>query len=198
MNSSDIENEDGEEEESVHYLALEALKEIMAVRSNIVFPVLLPTLMTTPMTIFNANALSSIFTVARHALTKKLDYILSHLLNALNQTDEAVGSIKKSLKSLVEHVEGVNGVHHLLMTLIEYVNRDDDESWSEKCNAMYAFKLFCEGTTEDMDDYYEDWLTVLVSNFADENESIVKSAWSALDSLIKKIGKENLDRYLLL
>jgi hypothetical protein len=31
MNSSDIENEDGEEEESVHYLALEALKEIMAV-----------------------------------------------------------------------------------------------------------------------------------------------------------------------
>ncbi|KAG9284337.1 hypothetical protein G9A89_007492, partial [Geosiphon pyriformis] len=50
--------------------ALEALKEIMAVRANVVFPVLIPTLITIPITSFNARALASLVSVAGSALNK--------------------------------------------------------------------------------------------------------------------------------
>ncbi|KIK38679.1 hypothetical protein CY34DRAFT_809070, partial [Suillus luteus UH-Slu-Lm8-n1] len=56
--------------------ALQALREVMSVRASTVFPVLIPTLIATPMTVFNARALASLVTVAGHALSKRLIVIL--------------------------------------------------------------------------------------------------------------------------
>ncbi|OBZ65072.1 Translational activator GCN1 [Grifola frondosa] len=44
--------------------ALQALREVMAVRATTVFPVLIPTLTAIPMSVFNARALASLVTVA--------------------------------------------------------------------------------------------------------------------------------------
>ena len=125
-------------DESSHSVALEALKEIMTVRSNIVFPVLLPTLLTTPMTRFNANALASIVKVAGYALTRRLDVILETLLPALNQTDEAIDSIKDAVESLMQSITGVEGVHQLMSYLGDAMKGNDQS----RQNALVIFPFY--------------------------------------------------------
>ena len=77
--------------------ALQALKEVMAVRSlllsswaypshdqqvraSTVFPILIPTLTAIPMSAFNARALASLVTVAGSALSRRLTVILNALV----------------------------------------------------------------------------------------------------------------------
>ncbi|KAJ1557917.1 translational activator of GCN4, partial [Nowakowskiella sp. JEL0078] len=94
--------------------ALEALKEIMAVRSNVVFPVLIPTLIAKPISAFNAKALGSLIAVAGQALNKRLSTILPALLDSLvsakielakgetSKLQEAVPDIEDTLKFLLK------------------------------------------------------------------------------------------------
>ena len=60
----------------------------MAIRSNVVFPILAPTLMARPITSFNARALGTLVSVAGSSLNRKLGSIVSVLLDALEDGDE--------------------------------------------------------------------------------------------------------------
>ncbi|KAJ2376477.1 translational activator of GCN4, partial [Coemansia sp. RSA 2611] len=63
--------------------ALEALRELMAVRANVVFPVLIPTLTAVPISLFNARALSSLIQVSGGTLGRRLPQILMALFASL-------------------------------------------------------------------------------------------------------------------
>ncbi|KAF9957711.1 translational activator of GCN4, partial [Mortierella alpina] len=67
--------------------ALEGLKEIMAVRSNVVFPVLIPTLIAQPISAFNARALGSLVSVAGTALNRRLTNVLAALIQSQSSQD---------------------------------------------------------------------------------------------------------------
>ncbi|KAF9271074.1 translational activator of GCN4, partial [Mortierella antarctica] len=62
--------------------ALEGLKEILAVRSNVVFPVLIPTLIAQPIAAFNGRALGSLVSIASTALNHRLTNILAPLIQS--------------------------------------------------------------------------------------------------------------------
>jgi hypothetical protein len=63
----------------------------MSVRAHAIFPILIPTLISAPISAFNAQALASLVTVAGTALNRRLSQILDALQkSAENEKDEEV------------------------------------------------------------------------------------------------------------
>lgn len=80
---------------------------------------LIPTLISTPMTSFNARALASLVTVAGNALSKRLTIILTALIRAVeNETDEALkGDINEAVSALLGSINDTEGVQTLMLLL---------------------------------------------------------------------------------
>jgi hypothetical protein len=119
--------------------ALQALREVMSVciiffawfvnedvltqlkvRASTVFPVLIPTLIATPMTVFNARALASLVTIAGHALSKCLIVILGALVKVLeeDQEDELRSAIDGAVRALLASIEDPEGLNTLMLLCI--------------------------------------------------------------------------------
>ncbi|KAI9203244.1 armadillo-type protein [Polychytrium aggregatum] len=172
--------------------ALGALKEIMAVRSNVVFPVLIPALITEPITAFNARALGSLISVAGSALTRRLNVILPALMSGLEQKDDAVPDIKEALKVLMLSVEE-DGLHTLMVLLQDTMA---DGSLERKRTVCEALAIFCAGSSVDISDYVSDWVRRLLELLTSKDAATVKTAWAALDALIKTIKKDEMERHV--
>ena len=84
------------------------------------FPVLIPTLIATPMTVFNARALASLVTVAGNALSKRLTVILSALVKVLEEDkDEELGvALGEALRALLGSIEDAEGLNTLMLLLL--------------------------------------------------------------------------------
>ncbi|KAJ3106530.1 translational activator of GCN4 [Phlyctochytrium planicorne] len=174
--------------------ALEALKEIMSVRSNVVFPVLIPTLLAKPITSFNARALGSLVTVAGTALNRRLSEIMAALMKGLEQEDSAVEDIRETLKTLLLSVEQ-EGVHVLMLFLEECMA----EGASRRKAACYCVATFCEGTTVDFSTYVPEWVGRMMKLLRGPpvcDEDTLKMAWGALDALTKSIKKDDQERFV--
>lgn len=99
--------------------ALQALREVMNVRASTVFPVLIPTLIATPVTAFNARALASLVTVAGNALSKRLTTILTALIRAIeNERDEELKyEINEAVRALLGSISDAEGLQTLMLLL---------------------------------------------------------------------------------
>lgn len=176
--------------------ALEALKEIMAVRSNVVFPVLIPTLISRPISSFNAHALASLITVAGPALNKRLGAILPPLMDAMEDGDDAMEDVRTTVNVLVVNVEGEDGVHQLMTLLMDAVKNGLPV---RKLAGLECLKMFCEGNKEPLDsEYIADWINILVAMLrgGQNGNDVVKSAWLALEAIVKRIKKEEMERFV--
>jgi hypothetical protein len=87
-----------------------------------VFPILIPTLITSPMTLFNAHALGSLVTVAGNALSRRLTVIVGALVQELETTtDEELGdAIKETLETLLGSIADAEGLNTLMLLLLEW------------------------------------------------------------------------------
>ncbi|KAL2911529.1 translational activator of GCN4 [Polyrhizophydium stewartii] len=174
--------------------ALEALKEIMAVRSNVVFPVLIPTLITRPITQFNAQALGSLISVAGLALNRRLATILPALMDALHQNDDAVPAVRETLGVLLSSIQGDDGVHQAIGIMTEAVR---DGSTADKESGCEAFGLFFEGASESFEPYIGDSMQMLIGMLSGtDGDKVLESSWRAVDALVKRIKKDDMDRYV--
>ena len=93
------------------------------VRASTVFPVLIPTLTATPMTVFNARALESLVSVAGTALSKRLTVILNALVKVLEgpevQEDEELGeAVDEAVNTLLSSVCDAEGLNTLMLLLL--------------------------------------------------------------------------------
>ncbi|KAJ3234763.1 translational activator of GCN4 [Chytriomyces hyalinus] len=175
--------------------ALEALKEIMSVRSNVVFPVLIPTLLTTPITAFNARALASLISVAGSALNKRLATILPALMDGLEQNDHAVVDIRDALKVLMLSVDE-DGLYLLMPILSESISEGGPSRARAACD---CFMIFCEGSKVDISEYAVEWFNKLIEMFRGApkySAEMVKAAWGAVDALSKRIKKDDMERFV--
>ncbi|EIW69657.1 hypothetical protein TREMEDRAFT_73934 [Tremella mesenterica DSM 1558] len=171
--------------------ALQALKEVMSVRANSVFPILIPTLVAQPITAFNARALGSLVKVAGTALNRRLDTVLGALIKSLeNEKSEDVKSeLQAAIESLLSSVTDTDGVHVLELLLMEWAK---DPRSTIRASACHAFGTFCQVNTADTSDYRVDWIRILISMFADPAEKVVNAAWQALDNFVKTIPQDDL------
>lgn len=108
--------------------ALQALKEVMNVRANTVFPILIPTLIASPMTAFNARALASLVTVAGSALSRRLTQVLGALVSCFedDNDDELQEAVDEAIKALLSSVADAEGLNILMLLLLDWVQNGGD------------------------------------------------------------------------
>ncbi|OBZ91073.1 Translational activator gcn1 [Choanephora cucurbitarum] len=178
-------------DESSSY-ALSALKEIMSVRSNVVFPVLIPTLITVPISAFNARALASLVTVAGPALNKRLIAILDALIETLmaEEDEETIQALKATTEAFLLSVDDEDGLHTLIVTLMEYVRDDNPLKRAVSCDITAQF--FTESEL-DASYYIPDWIHLLMLLLDDPSEQVIQSAWNALSAITKSLPKEEYE-----
>ena len=172
--------------------ALQALQEVMSVRANTVFPVLIPTLTAQPITAFNARALGALVKVAGSALNRRLDSVLGALVKSLEkESDEDIkADIQSAIESLLESVEDDEGIHQLEMLLIGWAK---DHNPVRRATGCDLFGTFCKVSEADTTDYRIDWVRILVSLMDDNVPEVVASAWEALDTFVKSVEKDELE-----
>ena len=169
--------------------ALNALKELMQVQSQVVFPILLPTLLCTPLSSFNAKALASLVRVSGSMTSKRLDSILPILITSLNQKDEALPDIQDALCVLLAHVQGPEAVHYVMTTLLETIKSNE-----YKLYAYTTLEYFYKENSSDFSSYNGDWVSHLISLMSGKDPSLLVPALSCLDALVKRVKKEELDK----
>ncbi|KAF9918095.1 translational activator of GCN4 [Lobosporangium transversale] len=172
--------------------ALEGLKEIMAVRSNVVFPVLIPNLIAQPITAFNARALGSLVSVAGTALNRRLTNILAALIQSqVSETDEdTLQALESTTCALLQSIDNADGTNTLMMMLFELVKSEDSSKRSSGCNILATF---CTESTQDISRYVSDWIRVLISLLDDRTHYVVVSALAALNAVTRTVRKEELE-----
>ncbi|KAG1832884.1 armadillo-type protein [Suillus subalutaceus] len=172
--------------------ALQALREVMSVRASTVFPVLIPTLIATPMTVFNARALASLVTVAGHALSKRLIVILGALVKVLeeDQDDGLRSAIDEAVRALLASIEDPEGLNTLMLLLLGWAKSDAPKRRISSCN---LFAVFCEESELDSSLYRVDWVRQLVSLFDDQEVLVHTAAWQAFDVFVKSVPKDELE-----
>ncbi|BGP12338.1 hypothetical protein JCM10213_003855 [Rhodosporidiobolus nylandii] len=173
--------------------ALEALREVMQVRADKIFPVLIPRLITKPITAFNARALAALVRVAGAALGRRLTHIVDALQSALeteedeDTMEELDSALTAVLASVEDHESGLGSLQMHMLSLCK------NESPAKRITGCSLFTRFCQATEADFSDYVVDFIRQLVSLFDDRTPDVVGAAWTALDALVKKIDKEDME-----
>lgn len=171
--------------------ALSALREVMAVRANTVFPKVLKDLTKQPISAFNARAMGSLIRVSGSALNRRVDEILSALVQTLEGSpdEETKDALDEALEALCETLEDLDGVNAFEMKLLEWAK---DNNPQRRATACTIFGMFCQLSEADTEDYNVNWVRTLIGLFADPVEEVVTAAWEALDHFVKTIDKEDL------
>ncbi|GAA5844812.1 hypothetical protein JCM3766R1_003325 [Sporobolomyces carnicolor] len=173
--------------------ALEALREVMQVRAEKIFPVLIPRLIAKPITAFNARALAALVRVAGSALGRRLTHIVDALQNALEteEDEETLTDLNEALTAVLasvdDHESGLGSLQMHMLGLCKH------ESPTKRITGCSLFTRFCQATEADFSDYTVDFIRQLVSLFDDRTTDVVSAAWEALDALVKKIDKEDME-----
>ncbi|WWD10197.1 hypothetical protein V865_008331 [Kwoniella europaea PYCC6329] len=172
--------------------ALKALQEVMSVRANSVFPVLIPTLIAQPITAFNARALGQLVKVAGSALNKRLDTVLGALVKSLEKEkdEEVLVELNSAIESLLASVEDSDGIHLLEMLLIGWAK---DPNPVRRATACDVFGTMCQVNEADTTEYRVDWIRILITLFDDSTEEVVTAAWKALEHFVKTVDKDELE-----
>ncbi|KDQ56445.1 hypothetical protein JAAARDRAFT_36597 [Jaapia argillacea MUCL 33604] len=172
--------------------ALHALTEVMSVRASTVFPVLIPTLTASPMSVFNARALASLVTVAGNALSKRLTVILNALVKEWESEpeEELRSAIDEALRALFGAISDAEGLNTLMLLLLGWARHD---SVNRRVTACEFFAIFSEVSELDSSLYRIDWIRTLVSLLDDRQKLVHTASWRSLDTFIKTLPKDELE-----
>ncbi|KAI9506956.1 armadillo-type protein [Coemansia spiralis] len=197
--------------------ALEALRELMAVRANVVFPVLIPTLTAVPVSTFNARALSSLIQVSGGNLSKRLSQILDAVFESLPvhhaaDNKEAEDALRETVRVIVASAsQDEDTLETLMMKFHELVKIGDGidltkslKAASRVAEACFAMEGLCKAFGPNsasrgrsvLGSHVVDWLRILIDFMASSSPLVVQASWTALDALCKTIPKEDYDGYV--
>ncbi|KAI1262663.1 ARM repeat-containing protein [Xylariaceae sp. FL1019] len=174
--------------------ALSALLTLLteSTRSNMILPNLIPTLITPPISAFNAKALASLSRVAGSSMNRRLPNIISSIMdNIINTTDEELRSdLEGSLDTIVQSIDEYDGLNTVMNVLLQLVKNDDHRK-----RAITATRLsnFFINSDVDYSRYNQDIVRALLVSFDDRGKDVVKSAWTALSEFTKKLKKEEME-----
>ncbi|KAJ9079219.1 translational activator of GCN4 [Entomophthora muscae] len=119
--------------------ALEAIQELVSVRANVVLPAAIPSLLTTPISRFDALALRALVVAGGAAINNRLRMVLPPLLKSCNQSDAAAEeAVRATLEALLAQVDN-SGLELLLEIFLDWIQSDSNESRAEGCAAMAMF-----------------------------------------------------------
>lgn len=174
--------------------ALSALLTLLteSTRSNIILPNLIPTLITPPISAFNAKALASLSRVAGSAMNRRLPNIINSLMDNIIETkDEELGvELEESLDTVIQSIDEYDGLNTVMNVLLQLTKNDDHRK-----RAITATRLgnFFAHSDVDYSRYNQDIIRALLISFGDSDHNVVKAAWAALNEFTKKLKKEEME-----
>ncbi|KAJ5668883.1 eIF-2-alpha kinase activator GCN1 [Penicillium macrosclerotiorum] len=175
-------------------LALSALLTLLTeqTRANIILPNLIPTLLTSPISAFNARALASLAEVAGGAMTRRLPNIINGLMDSIIEaSDEELSTeLETALDTVLVSVDEYDGLNAAMNVMMALVKHDDHR---RRAKAALHLKNFFSEAEIDFSRYHQDLIRVLLISFDDRDKDVVKSAWTALSGLTSHLRKEEME-----
>ena len=161
-------------------------------RSNIILPNLVPTLLISPISSFNAKAIASLSEVAGSAMTRRLPVILNALMdNIVSCKDEELRTdLETSFDTILSSVDEFDGLNTAMSVMLALTKHDDHR---RRAAADVRLSKFFSGSEIDFSRYYQDLIRVLLFSFDDRDKDVVHAAWTALSELMKRLKKEEME-----
>ena len=162
---------------------LDGLRQVMAIKSRVVLPILIPQLTSSPV---NTKALSILASVAGEALTKFLPKILPSVLNSLAAS---IGTSEESQETeycqlVVLAVSDDTGIRTVIDTLMETSRSNQIEMKKAAATLLCAF---CSNCTGDYSSYIAQLLNGLLRLLAEKDKEILVRSWEALNAVTKTL-----------
>lgn len=175
--------------------ALLALQDLMAKKSDVIFPILIPTLLAPPIDVFKVKALSSLASVAGSALYSRLGSIINTLLQAVidakSGTPEELAEVNDAFDKILLSIDDDAGVHPVMLQLMSLVKHQDPVKRAAICERL---GVFFANTSLDYSVYLQDLVGQFILSLGDKDEKVVKGVFEALSSLIKAQDKQGLEK----
>ncbi|KAI9787596.1 MAG: translational activator of GCN4 [Geoglossum umbratile] len=174
--------------------ALSALLTLLTenTRSNIILPNLIPTLLASPITSFNARALGSLSQVAGSSLNRRIPVILNTLMGDIVscKDEDLLSDLNSSFDAVLQSVDEYDGLNSAMSVMLTLVKHDDHRR--RAVADQHLAKFFAESDI-DYSRYTQDLIRALLISFDDRDAEVVKAAWAALAELTKKLRKEEME-----
>ncbi|CAG5089337.1 Similar to Gcn1: eIF-2-alpha kinase activator GCN1 (Mus musculus) [Cotesia congregata] len=165
---------------------LDGLRQVMAIKSRVVLPYLVPQLTSAPV---NTKALSILASVAGEALTRYLHKILPALLMALSsaQGSENEAQELEYCQAVVLSVTDEVGVRTVMDQLMDATKAEDP---SRRRGAATLLCAFCRDTRADYSQYVPQLLRGLIHLFTDDDKEVLQKSWEALSAVTKTLESD--------
>lgn len=174
--------------------ALAALLTLLteSTRSNIILPNLIPTLITPPISAFNAKALASLSKVAGAAMNRRLPNIINSLMdNIVSCTEEELREdLDNSFDTVILSIDEYDGLNVVMNVLLQLIKHEDHRK--RAATGQHLAKFFAAADV-DYSRYNQDIIRALLISFDDRDPAVVKAAWSALSEFTKRLKKEEME-----
>ncbi|XP_065077571.1 stalled ribosome sensor GCN1 [Ochlerotatus camptorhynchus] len=162
---------------------LDGLRQVMAIKSRVVLPYLIPQLTANPV---NTKALSILASVAGEALTKYLPKILPALLSALaaaQGTPEEAQELEYC-QAVILSVSDEVGIRTIMDTVMESTKSNIPETRKAAATLLCAF---CTHSPGDYSQYVPQLLRGLLRLLADADRDVLQRSWDALNAVTKTL-----------
>jgi uncharacterized membrane-anchored protein YjiN (DUF445 family) len=154
--------------------ALSALLTLLTdnARSNIILPNLLPTLLKSPMSAFNARAIASLAEVASGAMTRRLPNVLNTIMDNIItcKNDELRSELETAFDSVLLSVDEYDGLNTAMSVMLALAKHDDER---RRARADMHLAKFFEETENDFSRYYPNLISALLISFDDGDKEVV-------------------------
>jgi hypothetical protein len=167
-----------------------------ATRSNIILPNLVPTLLTSPISSFNAKALASLAEVAGVSMTRRLPAILNALMDNLVvcKDEDLKTDLNASFDSVLLSVDEFDGLNTGMSVMLSLQKHEDHKKRAAAASHLATFFADAE---VDFSRYNQDLIRVLLISFDDRDPEVVKAAWTALNQLMSRLRKEEMESLVI-
>ncbi|KAM5311577.1 stalled ribosome sensor GCN1 [Glossophaga mutica] len=175
------------EDDEVSEFALDGLKQVMAIKSRVVLPYLVPKLTSPPV---NTRVLAFLSSVAGDALTRHLGVILPAVMLALK---EKLGTPDEQLEmancqAVILSVEDDVGHRIIIEDLLE-ATRCPEVGMRQA--AAIILNIYCSRSKADYTSHLRSLVSGLIRLFNDSSPVVLEESWDALNAITKKLDAGN-------
>ncbi|XP_042907743.1 stalled ribosome sensor GCN1 [Parasteatoda tepidariorum] len=164
--------------------ALDGLRQVMAIKSKVVLPYLVPQLTAPPV---NTKALSFLSAVAGDALTRHLPKILPALLTALSSAINTPTEIQtlEYCQTVVLAATDDLGVRTIVDQLLEATRSEDP---LRRHAAVALLCSYCCQKKVDISQHVPQLIRGLIRLFTEKDQKVLQLSWEALNAVTKNLG----------
>eukprot|EP01133_Synstelium_polycarpum_P018804 gene18804-22495_t len=170
--------------------ALDGLRQIVRLKSNIVLPYIVPKLLVRPIVTSNVAALAALAQDAGVGVIPHIDTIVPALIEAFTNPSATNGPAIKAAAVTICRSAEQEGLEELIPLIIEQTELPIPTTRQGACELLSEI---ITGSQLDIEDYVDDLILALLALFNDPERTVQVAANAALGAITKTVKKDNLN-----